>query len=186
MHAYYGRSCVPILLCLSVDRRPFDGRSLIGACLKNYAHEARLLVGIRRHHSSTRGPIYLSSMKNLLTVVFLFAAAVGLSSAVEPECDAENASSSSSTKIRIGLEWFLNPDHLPLVVALRHGLFLDFGLDVELVEPKDHWEAEEEILEGRLDVAVTEPLHLAQDAAKNKPVLGFSRFLHTDGGVLYE
>ena len=176
----------PILLCLSVDRRPFDGRSLIGACLKNYAHEARLLVGIRRHHSSTRGPIYLSSMKNLLTVVFLFAAAVGLSSAVEPECDAENASSSSSTKIRIGLEWFLNPDHLPLVVALRHGLFLDFGLDVELVEPKDHWEAEEEILEGRLDVAVTEPLHLAQDAAKNKPVLGFSRFLHTDGGVLYE
>ena len=129
--------------------------------------------------------IYLSSMKNLLTVVFIFAAAAGLSSAVEPECDAENASSSSSTKIRIGLEWFLNPDHLPLVVALRMNLFLDFGLDVELVEPKDHWEAELEILEGRLDVAVTEPLHLAQDAAKNKPVLGFSRFLHTDGGVLY-
>ena len=173
----------PILLCLSVDRRPFDGRSLIIQSI----HEARLLVGIRRHHSSTRDlHLYLSSMKNLLTVVFLFAAAVGLSSAVEPECDAENASSSSSTKIRIGLEWFLNPDHLPLVVALRHGLFLDFGLDVELVEPKDHWEAEEEILEGRLDVAVTEPLHLAQDAAKNKPVLGFSRFLHTDGGVLYE
>ena len=38
-----------------------------------------------------------------------------------------------------------------------------------------------------LDVAVTEPLHLAQeDAAKGKPVLGFSRFLHTDGGVLYD
>jgi len=125
-------------------------------------------------------------MKNLLTAVFLFAAAVGLSSAVEPECDAESASSSSSTKIRIGLEWFLNPDHLPLVIALRHGFFSDLGLDVELVEPKDHWEAEEEILAGRLDVAVTEPLHLAQDAAKNKPVLGFSRFLHTDGGVLYE
>ena len=48
------------------------------------------------------------------------------------------------------------------------------------------WEAEEEILAGRLDVAVTEPLHLAQDAAKGKPVLGFSRFLHTDGGVLYD
>eukprot|EP00960_Hanusia_phi_P032697 750006-Hanusia_phi.AAC.3 len=90
------------------------------------------------------------------------------------------------TKIRLGLEWFLNPDHLPLIVAQRHGLFRDFGLDVELVEPADHWEAEEEILAGKLDVAVTEPLHLAQDAAKNKPVLGFSRFLHTDGGVLYD
>ena len=35
-------------------------------------------------------------------------------------------------------------------------------------------------------MAVTEPLHLAQDAARGKPVLGFSRFLHTDGGVLYD
>ncbi len=87
--------------------------------------------------------------------------------------------------IKIGLEWFLNPDHLPLVVALKEGYFADAGLDVTLVEPADHWEAEEEIIAGRLDVAVTETLHLAQDAAKGKPVIGFSRFLHTDGGVMY-
>jgi len=90
------------------------------------------------------------------------------------------------TKLRIGLEWFINPDHLPLIVAKRHGIFEEFGLDVELIEPLNHWEAEEEIIAGNLDVAITEPLHLAQDAAKNKPVLGFSRFLHTDGGVLYD
>ena len=89
------------------------------------------------------------------------------------------------TTIRLGLEWFLNPDHLPLVVALHEGYFADAGLDVQLVEPADHWEAEEEILAGRLDVAVTETLHLAQDAARGKPVVGFSRFLHTDGGVLF-
>ena len=35
-------------------------------------------------------------------------------------------------------------------------------------------------------MAVTEPLHLSQDAARGKPVLGFARFLHTDGGVLYD
>jgi len=107
------------------------------------------------------------------------------------ECANPSSSSTSSDEerletIRLGLEWFLNPDHLPLVVAQRHGIFRDFGLNVELVEPADHWEAEEEIVAGRLDVAVTEPLHLAQDAAKGKPVLGFSRFLHTDGGVLYD
>lgn len=76
-------------------------------------------------------------------------------------------------------------DHLPLVVALREGFFAEAGLEVELVEPVDHWEAEQEILHGRLDVAVTETLHLAQDAAAGKPVLGFSRFLHTDGGVMF-
>ena len=107
-------------------------------------------------------------------------------------CSSNNDSSDDSSsntalqKIRLGLEWFVNPDHLPLIVAQEHGIFKEFGLDVELVEPKDHWEAEEEILQGRLDVAVTEPLHLAQDAALGKPVLGFSRFLHTDGGVLYD
>lgn len=90
------------------------------------------------------------------------------------------------TRLKIGLEWFVNPDHLPLIVGLRKGIFQDFGLDVELVEPSDHWEAEQEILDGNLDIAVTEPLHLAQDAAKGKTVLGFLRFLHTDGGVMYD
>ena len=38
------------------------------------------------------------------------------------------------------------------------------------MEPADHWEAEKEILAGRLDVAVTETLHLALDAARGAPV----------------
>ena len=80
----------------------------------------------------------------------------------------------ATTTIKLGLEWFLNPDHLPLVVALREGYFADAGLDVQLIAPADHWEAEEEILAGRLDVAVTETLHLAQDAARgtsNRPTV---------------
>ena len=88
-------------------------------------------------------------------------------------------------KLRIGLEWFLNPDHMPFVVAEKEGFLAEAGLEVELVAPADHWEAEQEILAGRLDVAVTETLHLAQDAASAKPIVGFSRFLHTDGGVMY-
>ena len=129
-----------------------------------------------------------------------------VSSQEEEECSSAD---NNIEKIRLGLEWFTNPDHLPLIVAQKHGIFKTFGLDVELVEPVDHWEAEEEILAGRLDVrilfgsigmlkwllftdsisydvhnnniislhhsqqvAVTEPLHLAQDAAKGKPVIG--------------
>mmetsp|Transcript_38316 Transcript_38316/g.44653 ORF Transcript_38316/g.44653 Transcript_38316/m.44653 type:complete len:345 (-) Transcript_38316:422-1456(-) len=107
----------------------------------------------------------------------------------EQTCDPsvdQKCSNTKLTHIRLGLEWFINPDHLPLVVAIKEGIFEDFGLNVELIEPKDHWEAEKEILDGRLDVAVTEPLHLAVDAMNSKPVLGFSRFLHTDGGVMYK
>eukprot|EP00536_Pseudo-nitzschia_multiseries_P002972 jgi/Psemu1/318043/estExt_fgenesh1_pm.C_420005 len=102
------------------------------------------------------------------------------------ETKIAESTESEISKIRLGLEWFVNPDHLPLIVAQQHGIFKDFDLEVELVEPADHWEAEEEIIAGRLDVAVTEPLHLAQDVARGKPVLGFSRFLHTDGGVMFD
>lgn len=99
--------------------------------------------------------------------------------------DNNDDAACSLQKIRLGLEWFLNPDHLPLLVAQQQGYFQSLGLDVELIAPDDHWQAEEEILAGRLDVALTEPLHLAQDAAAGKPVLGFGRFFHTDGGVMY-
>ena len=114
-------------------------------------------------------------------ISYIFAEADDL---LEKETCFEN--SEKTTKIRLGLEWFLNPDHLPIVVALEHGIFKDFGLDIELIEPNDHWEAEKEILDGRLDVATTEPLHLAMDAMNGKPVLGFSRFFHTDGGVMFK
>lgn len=119
-------------------------------------------------------------------VLFAHVAATTTEDTCESSNEDSTCSSNNNSKIRLGLEWFVNPDHLPLIVAKEHGIFASFGLDVELVEPADHWEAEEEIIQGRLDVAVTEPLHLAQDASRGKPVLGFSRFLHTDGGVMYD
>jgi len=122
----------------------------------------------------------------LLYPLFVLLITLIVSTRAQHQCETDDNTCSNLTKLRLGLEWFTNPDHLPLIVALKHGIFQNMGLDVDLVEPQDHWQAEEEILAGRLDVAVTEPLHLAQDAAQGKPVLGFSRFLHTDGGVLYD
>jgi ABC-type nitrate/sulfonate/bicarbonate transport system substrate-binding protein len=118
-------------------------------------------------------------------LLIIAAAAVAAVIADGVAVSATGAVSGATTKLRIGLEWFLNPDHMPFVVAEREGFFAEAGLEVELVAPADHWEAEKEILAGRLDVAVTETLHLAQDAANAKPIIGFSRFLHTDGGVMY-
>ncbi|KAH8052748.1 hypothetical protein JL722_9880 [Aureococcus anophagefferens] len=94
---------------------------------------------------------------------------VAAARAATVEVDASGEA--TATKLRIGLEWFLNPDHMPFVVADKLGFFREQNLEVELVAPADHWEAEKEILAGRLDVAVTETLHLAQDGA-GKPILG--------------
>lgn len=87
--------------------------------------------------------------------------------------------------IRLGLEWFLNPDHVPFLLAEEYGWFREAGLVVELVEPAAHLDALAEIQAGRMDVAVTEPIHLVEDRAKGESVVGFARFLHTNGGVMY-
>src|SRR5581483_7070763 len=40
-------------------------------------------------------------------------------------------------KLTVLLDWFVNPDHGPLFVALEKGYFRDAGLEVELVAPAD-------------------------------------------------
>ncbi|MEM9218381.1 MAG: ABC transporter substrate-binding protein [Cyanobacteria bacterium P01_F01_bin.150] len=89
------------------------------------------------------------------------------------------------SKLRLGLEWFLNPDHVPLLVGQEKGWFADAGLDLDLVEPSEHVDAIAELQSGSLDIAVTEPVHLVEDRAKGHKVLGWARFLHTNGGVMY-
>lgn len=88
-------------------------------------------------------------------------------------------------QIRLGLEWFLNPDHVPFLVGLEKGWFEDEGIDLELVAPEEHFDALEEIEAGKMDFAITEPIHLVADRAKGQGVVGFARFLHTNGGVMY-
>ena len=88
------------------------------------------------------------------------------------------------TRLRLGLEWFLNPDHVPFLLAQDRGWFADEGLEIELVEPEEHLDAVEAIEAGEMDVAITEPLHLVEDRAAGRPCVGFARFLHTNGGVM--
>lgn len=88
-------------------------------------------------------------------------------------------------KISIGLEWFLNPDHIPLIIGMEKGWFKKENISINMVEPEEHFDAINEIKKGNLDIAITEPIHLVEDRANDESVIGFSRFLHTNGGVMY-
>ena len=39
-------------------------------------------------------------------------------------------------KLTVMLDWFINPDHAPLIVAQEKGLFAAQGLAVELISPR--------------------------------------------------
>ena len=84
------------------------------------------------------------------------------------------------TQLRIALEWFLNPDHLPLLAA-RERLQAD-GWKIELVIPDDHYDGFAALAEGSVDLVVNEPLHLVEQ--RKFALTSHGCFFATDGGVL--
>ena len=71
----------------------------------------------------------------------------------------------SAAKLTVMLDWFINPDHAPLFVALERGYFADAGLTVELIPPADPNDPPKLVAAGRVDVAISyQPqLHLQID-----------------------
>lgn len=88
-------------------------------------------------------------------------------------------------RITLGLEWFLNPDHVPFFVADERGYYAEVGLELEVWEPPEHYDTLEMLAAGELDVAITEPIHLVPDRSEGVPVTGIATFLHTRGGIQY-
>ena len=47
------------------------------------------------------------------------------------------APASAMDKVTLLLDWFVNPDHGPIIIAQEKGYFSDAGLDVEVIAPAD-------------------------------------------------
>lgn len=58
-------------------------------------------------------------------------------------------------KITVLLDWFINPDHAPLYVALEKGFFKDRGLEVELIAPSNPNDPPKLVAAGKADIAVS-------------------------------
>lgn len=84
------------------------------------------------------------------------------------------------THLRIALEWFLNPDHLPLIAA-RERLAAQ-GWDIDMVVPDDHYDGFAALADGAVDLVVNEPLHLVEQ--RKLRLTSHGCFFATDGGVL--
>ena len=71
----------------------------------------------------------------------------------------------SSQKLTIGLDWFINPDHAPLIIAKKRNFFRDLNLEVEMIEPADPNDPPKLVAAGKLDLAISyQPqLHIQVD-----------------------
>lgn len=58
-------------------------------------------------------------------------------------------------KLTLLLDWFVNPDHAPIILAQQKGFFADQGLEVEIVAPADPAEPPKLVAAGKADLAVS-------------------------------
>ncbi len=78
-------------------------------------------------------------MKKLITAIALLAAAPAW----------------AEDKMTVLLDWFINPDHGPIIVAQENGYFADEGLEVEIVPPADPSAPPRLVAAGQADLAVS-------------------------------
>lgn len=73
-------------------------------------------------------------------------------------------------KLTLLLDWFVNPDHAPLIVAQEAGLFAKHGLEVEMLQPADPNDPPKLVAAGEADLAVSYQPQLHLQTAAGLPL----------------
>ena len=73
--------------------------------------------------------------------------------------------------MRVILDWFVNPDHAPLIVAREKGFFRDAGLEVELIAPADPNDPPKLVAAKQADLAVSYQPQLHLQVEQGLPVV---------------
>jgi putative hydroxymethylpyrimidine transport system substrate-binding protein len=87
--------------------------------------------------------------------------------------------SAFAQKTTLMLDWFVNPDHGPIIVAKQQGLFKEQGLDIEIQEPADPSMPPKLVAAGKFDLAVTYQPQLIRDVAEQLPLTRVSTLIAT-------
>ena len=71
----------------------------------------------------------------------------------------------ASDRLTLLLDWFVNPDHAPILVAEARGYFAAAGLEVEIIAPADPNDPPKLVAAGRAEIAISyQPqLHIQVD-----------------------
>jgi putative hydroxymethylpyrimidine transport system substrate-binding protein len=80
-------------------------------------------------------------------------------------------SAHSAEKVTVLLDWFINPDHAPIMVAEQIGAFKDAGLDVEIVPPADPSMPPRLVAAKQADLAISYQPQLYMYAEQGLPLV---------------
>ena len=76
----------------------------------------------------------------------------------------------AADKLTVLLDWFVNPDHAPLVIAETRGFFKEQGLEVTIVPPSDPSAPPRLVAAGQGDIAISYQPQLHVQVAEGLPL----------------
>jgi putative hydroxymethylpyrimidine transport system substrate-binding protein len=83
----------------------------------------------------------------------------------------------AADKLTVLLDWFVNPDHAPLVIAKEGGYFERHGLDVDLIAPADPSAPPRLVAAGQGDIAVDYQPSLMLQVKEGLPLVRFGTLI---------
>jgi putative hydroxymethylpyrimidine transport system substrate-binding protein len=82
-------------------------------------------------------------------------------------------------KLTLMLDWFVNPNHGPIVIAKERGYFKAQGLNVEIQEPADPSMPPKLVAANKVDLAITYQPNLTIDVAAGLPLIRSATLIAT-------
>ena len=74
-------------------------------------------------------------------------------------------------RVRLLLDWFVKPDHGPIIIAQEKGYFADADLEVEVIAPADPADPPKMVAAGKADLAVSYQPQLHLQVAEGMPLV---------------
>lgn len=65
------------------------------------------------------------------------------------------APAGAADRMTLILDWFINPDHGPVIVAQENGYFAEQGLEIEIIPPADPSDPPKLVAAGKADLAIS-------------------------------
>ncbi|MCG8593105.1 MAG: ABC transporter substrate-binding protein [Kiloniellales bacterium] len=82
-------------------------------------------------------------------------------------------------KLTVLLDWFVNPDHGPLIVAEQRGFFAEAGLEVEMIEPADPNDPPRLVAAKKAEIAISYQPQLHIQVGAGLPLARFATLVAT-------
>ncbi len=88
-------------------------------------------------------------------------------------------SSIANDKVTLLLDWFINPDHAPIIIAKEKNYFQDLGLQIDIIPPANPADPPKLVAAGKADIAISYQPQLHMQIHQGLPLIRIGTLIAT-------